>query len=302
MVSEGRAEVLHGRRVEREALDRLFEAVRGRQSRVLVVSGEPGVGKTALLQSAIESAPGFRVARAVGVESEMELAFAALQQLCAPMLDRLDRLPGPQQEALGVAFGLRGGNAPDRFLVGLAVLSLFSEVAEEQPLACVVDDAQWLDLASAQALVFVARRLLAESVALLIATREPNEELERLPRLVVEGLRDGDARALLGSALGVPLDERVRERIVAETRGNPLALLELPRGLTAAELAGGFGLPDAPGLAGRIEDSFRRRLAGLAAETQRLLLVAAAEPGGDPGLLWRAGPRRRGGGPAGGAT
>ena len=291
MVTEGPAEVLHGRRVEREALERLLEAVRGGQSRVLVVSGEPGVGKTALLESAIGSASGFRVARAVGVESEMELAFAALQQLCAPMLDRLDRLPGPQRDALGVAFGLRAGNAPDRFLVGLAVLSLLAEVAEEQPLVCVVDDAQWLDRASAQALVFVARRLLAESVALVLVTREPGDELEGLPKLVVEGLRDGDARALLGSALRVPLDERVRERIVAETRGNPLALLELPRGLTPAELAGGFGLLDAPGLSGRIEDSFRRRLAGLPAETQRLLLVAAAEPVGDPVLVWRAAER-----------
>ena len=288
MVTEGPAEVLHGRRGEREALERLLEAVRGGQSRVLVVSGEPGVGKTALLESAIGSASGFRVMRAVGVESEMELAFAALQQLCAPMLDRLDRLPAPQQDALGVAFGLRAGDAPDRFLVGLAVLSLLAEVAEEQPLVCVVDDAQWLDRASAQALVFVARRLLAESVALVLVTREPGDELEGLPKLVVEGLRDGDARALLGSALRVPLDERVRERIVAETRGNPLALLELPRGLTPAELAGGFGLLDAPGLSGRIEDSFRRRLAGLPAETQRLLLVAAAEPVGDPVLVWRA--------------
>jgi DNA-binding CsgD family transcriptional regulator len=288
MVSEGPAEVLHGRRVERELLDRLLKAVRGGQSRVLVVSGEPGVGKTALLQAAIESAPGVRVARAVGVESAMELAFAALQQLCAPMLDRLDRLPAPQQEALGVAFGLRAGNAPDRFLVGLAVLSLLAEVADEQPLVCVVDDAQWLDLASAQALVFVAHRLLAESVALLLATREPSEKLEGLPRLVVEGLRNDDARALLGSALRVPLDERVRERIVAETRGNPLALLELPRGLTPDELAGGFGLPDAPGLSGRIEDSFQSRVARLPAETRRLLLVAAAEPVGDPVLLWRA--------------
>jgi DNA-binding CsgD family transcriptional regulator len=291
MVTEGRAEVLHGRRVEREALDRLLEAVRGGESRVLVVTGEPGVGKTALLQSAIESASGFRVARAVGVESEMELAFAALQQLCAPMLDHLDRLPAPQQEALGVAFGLCGGNAPDRFLVGLAVLSLFSEVAEEQPLVCVVDDAQWLDLASAQALVFVARRLLAESIALVFVTREPGDELEGLPKLAVTGLASGDSRALLSSALGVPVDEHVRERIVAETRGNPLALLELPRGLTPAELAGGFGLPDAPGLSGRIEDSFRRRLAGLPAETQRLLLVAAAEPVGDPVLVWRAAER-----------
>jgi DNA-binding CsgD family transcriptional regulator len=288
MVTEGPAHAFHGRRVERRALEGLLEAVRGGHSRVLVVSGEPGVGKTALLHSAIGSASGFRVARAVGVESEMELAFAALQQLCAPMLDRLDRLPAPQQEALGVAFGLRAGNAPDRFLIGLAVLSLFSEVAEEQPLVCVVDDAQWLDRASAQALVFVARRLLAESVALLLATRQPSEELEGLPRLVVEGLRNGDARALLGSVVRVPLDERVRERIVAETHGNPLALLELPRGLTPDELAGGFGLPDAPGLSGRIEDSFQGRVARLPADTRRLLLVAAAEPVGDPVLLWRA--------------
>ena len=291
MVIEGPAEELHGRRSERQALEGLLAAVRGGQSGVLVVCGEAGIGKTALLESAIGSASGFQFARAVGVESEMELAFAALQQLCAPMLDRLDRLPTPQQDALGVAFGLRAGNAPDRFLVGLAVLSLFSEVAEALPLLCVVDDAQWLDRASAQALVFVARRMLAESVALVLVTREPGDDLEGLPKLAVEGLASGDARALLSSALGVPLDERVRERIVAETRGNPLALLELPRALTPAELAGGFGLPDAPGLAGRIEDSFRRRLAGLPAETQRLLLVAAAEPVGDPVLLWRAAER-----------
>ena len=287
MVTEGPAEVLHDRRDEREVLDRLLAAVRGGQSRVLVVSGEPGVGKTALLDFAINSASGSGCAGGwCGVE--MELAFAALQQLCAPMLDRLDRLPAPQQDALGVAFGLQAGDAPDRFLVGLAVLSLFSEAAAQEPLLCVVDDAQWLDRASAQSLVFVARRLLAESVALVLVTRAPSDELEGLPTLVVEGLRNGDARALLGSVLRVPLDERVRERIVAETRGNPLALLELPRGLTPAELAGGFGLPDAPGLSGRIEDSFRRRLAGLPAETQRLLLVAAADPVGDPVLVWRA--------------
>src|SRR3954468_10034970 len=291
MLANGAPEVLHDRRVEREALERLLAAVHGGQSRGLVVSGDPGVGKTALMESVIASASGFRVLRALGVESEMELAFAALQQLCAPMLDRLGRLPAPQQDALGVAFGLRAGTAPDRFLVGLAVLSLISAVAEERPLLCVVDDAQWLDRASAQALVFVARRLLAESVALVLVTREPGDELDGLPKLAVEGLRDGDARSLLGSALGVPLDERVRERIVAGTRGNPLALLELPRGWTPAELAGGFGLPDAPGLSGRIEDSFRRRCAGLPAETQRLLLVAAADPVGDPILLWRAAER-----------
>ena len=291
MVTEGPAEVLYGRRVEREALERLLDEVRRGQSRVLVVSGEPGVGKTALLESASGSVSGFRVARAVGVESEMELAFAALQQLCAPLLDRVDRLPAPQRDALGVAFGLRAGDAPDRFLVGLAVLSLLAEVAEEQPLLCVVDDAQWLDRASAQALVFVARRLLAESVALVLVTREPTEELQGFQELRVEGLSNGDAHALLGSAVRVPLDERVRERLVAETRGNPLALLELPRGLTPAELAGGFGLLDTPGLSGRIEDSFRRRLAGLPADTQRLLLVAAAEPVGDPVLVWRAADR-----------
>jgi DNA-binding CsgD family transcriptional regulator len=288
MVTEGPAEVLHGRREEREALERLLEAVRGGQSRVLVVSGEAGVGKTALLQAAIGSASGFLVMRAVGVESEMELAFAALQQLCAPLLDRLERLPVPQRDALGVAFGLRAGDAPDRFLVGLAVLSLLAEVAAQQPLVCVVDDAQWLDRASAQALVFVARRLLAESVALVFVTRDPGVELEGLSRLVVEGLGDGDARALLGSAVRGPLDERVRERIVAETRGNPLALLELPRGSTPGELAGGFGLLDASGLSGRIEDSFQRRFVRLPVETQRLLLVAAAEPVGDPVLVWRA--------------
>src|ERR1700744_1216691 len=279
MVIDGPGDLLHDRRRECEVIGRLLEDVRGGQSQVLVMCGEPGVGKTALLGSAAKFASGFSVLRTVGVESEMELTFAALQQFCAPLLDRLDQLPGPQPDGLAVALGFRAGTPPDRFLVGLAVLSLLSEVAEEQPLLCVVDDAQWLDRASAQALVFVARRLLAESVALIFATRDPGEEFEGLPKLAVEGLPNGDARALLGSALGVPLDERVRQRIVAETRGNPLALLELPRGLTPAELAGGFGLLDAPGLSGRIEDGFRARLAGLPAETQRLLLVAAAEPG-----------------------
>jgi DNA-binding CsgD family transcriptional regulator len=284
---------LRGRDEELRVLDGLLEAVRAGESRALVVRGEPGVGKTALLEYAVGewSESGFRVARAVGVESEMELAYAALHQLCAPVLDRVERLPGPQRDALGVAFGLSAGDAPDRFLLGLAVLSLVSEVAEERPLLCLVDDAQWLDRASAQALAFVARRLLAESVALVFAVREPSEELDGLPELVVKGLRDGDARALLDSAVRGPLDERVRERIVAETRGNPLALLELPRALTHAELAGGFGLPDARELSGRIEDSFRRRLEPLPVETRRLLLVAAAEPVGEPVLVWRAAER-----------
>jgi DNA-binding CsgD family transcriptional regulator len=282
---------------ERAALSQLLDAARAGRSGVLVMRGEPGVGKTALLDWAVESAAGLRVVRVAGVESEMELAFAALQQLCVPMLGKLAGLPAPQRAALGVAFGLNTGPAPDRFLVGLAVLSLLSEVAEQQPLLCVVDDAQWLDRASAQALAFVARRLLAEPVALVFATREPGEEFRGLPELPVGGLREGDARELLSSVIGGPLDERIRDRIVAETRGNPLALLELPRGVTPAELAGGFGLPGVPGLpggpgsSGRIEDSFRRRVEVLPAATQRLMLVAAAEPAGEPALVWRAAQR-----------
>jgi DNA-binding CsgD family transcriptional regulator len=280
--------MLLDRLAERATLSRLLDAARGGRSGVLVLRGVPGVGKTALLDYAIESAPGLRISQVAGVESEMELAFAALQQLCAPMLDGLVRLPDPQREALGVAFGLRAGQAPDRFLVGLAALSLLSDTAERQPLLCVVDDAQWLDRASAQTLGFVARRLLAEPIALVIAAREPGEEFRELPELLVEGLRHDDARELLGSVIMGPLDEQVRERVVAETHGNPLALLELPRGKTPAELAGGFGLPDVPGLPGKIEDSFRGRLEALPVAAQRLLLVAAAEPGGDPVLMWRA--------------
>jgi DNA-binding CsgD family transcriptional regulator len=273
---------------ERAALSQLLDAARAGRSGVLVVRGEPGVGKTALLDWAVGSAAGLRVARVAGVESEMELAFAALQQLCAPMLDKLEGLPDPQRAALGVAFGLSAGAAPDRFLVGLAVLSLLSEAAGQQPLLCVVDDAQWLDRASALVLGFVARRLLADPVALVFATHEPGEEFRGLPELVVTGLGEGAARELLCSVLGGPLDERVRDRIVAETRGNPLALLELPRGVRPAELTGGFGVP---GSSGRIEESFRRRLEGLPAATRRLMLVAAAEPTGDPALVWRAAER-----------
>jgi DNA-binding CsgD family transcriptional regulator len=279
---------LLGRRSESEALQTLLDAIRGGESRALVLRGEAGVGKTALLDHAIERATGFRVARAVGVQSEMELPFAGLHQLCASMLDRLACLPDPQRNALGTAFGLAVGSAPDLFLVGLAVLSLFSEVAEEHPLLCVVDDSQWLDQASLRALAFVARRLGQEAVALIFAVREPSEQLERLPELLVEGLGNGEARSLLGTLFGWPLDERVRDRIVAETHGNPLALLELPRGLKPGEPVGGFWLPVALPLSGRIEESFRRRFEQLPTDTQRLLLVAAAEPVGDPMLLWRA--------------
>ncbi|HEY2441152.1 MAG TPA: LuxR C-terminal-related transcriptional regulator [Solirubrobacteraceae bacterium] len=279
------------RYVERGMFDRFLGRVRGGQSSVLVVRGEPGIGKTALLDYTVESAFGFRVVRADGVESEMELPFAGLQQLCAPMLDRLDRLPGPQRDALGVAFGLSAGDPPDRFVVALAVLSLLSEAAGERPLLVVVDDAQWLDRASATVLAFVARRLLAEPVALVFATREPSEELSGLPELVVEGLGGDDARALLRSVVHARLDEGVERRFLAEARGNPLALLEVPRGLTASELAGGFGLPVAVPVPRRIEESFRRRLAMLPADTRRLLVVAAAEPVGDPVLVWRAAER-----------
>jgi DNA-binding CsgD family transcriptional regulator len=279
---------LTGRRAECDVLDRLAEAVRAGESRALIVHGEPGVGKTALLEYLAGRASGCRVARAGGVQSEMELAFAVLHQLCAPMLDRLERLPAPQRDALRTAFGLSAGPAPDRFLIGLAALGLLSEVAGDRPLVCIVDDEQWLDSASAQVLAFVARRLGAESVGLVFGARVPTGDLAGLPELVIGGLREDDARALLDSALTGPLDARVRDQIVAEARGNPLALLELPRGWTAAELAGGFGLPGAIPLAGRIEESFRRQLGALPAQPRRLLELAAAEPTGDPVLVWRA--------------
>jgi DNA-binding CsgD family transcriptional regulator len=286
---------LRGRRGERAALDRLLDTARAGHSAVLVVRGEPGIGKTALLEYAASRAAGFRVVRAGGVESEMELPFAGLHQLCGPMLDRLDRLPGPQRDALRVAFGLAEGDAPDRFLVGLAVLSLLADVAEDQPLFCLVDDAQWLDQSSLQSLAFAARRLLADPVALVFAVREPGDERELagLPGLTVTGLGDLDARVLLASAARGRLDAQVADRIVAETRGNPLALLQLPRGLSPADLAGGFWLPDTWPLASRIERSFQLQFQSLPRETQRLLLTAAAEPAGDVALLWRAAGRQQ---------
>jgi DNA-binding CsgD family transcriptional regulator len=281
---------LTDRRDECGVLDRLVDAVRSGESRALVVRGDAGVGKSVLLDylAGRASGVGCRVARVVGVQSEMELAFAGLHQLCAPMLGGAERLPVPQRDALRTAFALSAGPPPDRFFVGLAVLSLLSEVTEDRPLVCVVDDEQWLDQASAQALGFVARRLAADPVALVFAARDPGAELAGLPELEVTGLADSDARALLESALAGPLDARVADLVVAETRGNPLALLELPRGLTTAELAGGFGLPGAAPLAGRIEDSFLRRLEALPAEARRLLQLAAADPSGDRALVWRA--------------
>jgi DNA-binding CsgD family transcriptional regulator len=288
---------LTGRHAECDMIDRLVAAVRAGDSRTLVVRGEPGVGKTALLEYLAGQASDCRVVRAVGIQSEMELTFAVLHQLCAPMLDRLERLPAPQRDALRTAFGLSAGVAPDRFLIGLAALGLMSELAGERPLVCIVDDEQWLDSASAQVLGFLARRLEAESVGLVFGARIPTGDLAGLPELVVEGLQVDDARALLESALTGPLDARVRDQIIAEAHGNPLALLELPRGQTAAELAGGFGLPDAVSLSssisGTIEESFRRRIDALPPGTRHLLLLAAADPTGDPALMRRAAGRLR---------
>lgn len=284
--------MLLNRRRECLLLDQLVADVRAGESRALVVRGEAGIGKTALLDHALDQASGFRLVRAAGVEAEQELAFAAVHQVCAPMLDRLTRLPVPQQRALGTAFGLSAGSPPDRFTVGLAVLGLFAEVARERPLLCVVDDAQWLDHASAQVLAFAARRLLAESVAMIFAVRETDEQAEvsvlaGLAELVVTGLSDEHARAMLAAAHPWAVDDRVLERIVAESHGNPLALLELPRGFTPMELAGGFGLGGVA-VPHRIEESFRRQIATLSPATRRVLLVAAAEPVGDPVTVWRA--------------
>ena len=291
MVTRSPGAQLLGRKRECEVLERLLDAARGGHGGVLVVHGEPGVGKTALLEYAVEAAQEFRVARTAGVEGEMELAYAALQQLCSPILELTERLPQPQRDALAVAFGHSAGPAPNPFLVGLAALGLLSEAAEEQPLLCVVDDAQWLDRASARALAFVARRLLAEQIALVFGARQLGDALAGFPELHVGPLGHRDAHALLESALPARLDAQVLERIVVETHGNPLALLELPRGLTPTQLAGGFGLPAALPLSARIEESFTRRLARLPVDARRLLLVAAADPVGDLALVWRAAQR-----------
>jgi DNA-binding CsgD family transcriptional regulator len=279
---------LFGRQREQDVLERLLNNARDSHGAVLVLHGNPGVGKTALLDYLEEAGSDFGIVRAAGVEQEIEIDYAALQQLCSPILDLIERLPEPQRDALSVAFGLNSGKAPSQFLVGIAVLGLLAEAAEEQPLLCIVDDVQWLDGASARALAFVARRLLAEQIALVFATREVADALSRFPQVAVGPLGRRDARALLQSVFPAALDESVLQRIVAETGGNPLAILELPRGLTPAQLAGGFGLPAASSLSTGIERSFMRRLSKLPRDAQRLLLLAAAEPVGDPALLWRA--------------
>ncbi|MEW2044309.1 AAA family ATPase [Streptomyces sp. NPDC005476] len=290
MASRGARAGLLGRDSECKALDELVAGARAGRSGVLVLRGEPGIGKTELLRHLLGRATGCRTIRAAGVQSEMELSYAGLHQLCAPLLSGLDQLPEPQRDALGTAFGLRAGAAPDRFLVGLATLSLIADAGGGQPLVCVVDDAQWLDMASALTLEFVGRRLLAESVVLVFAVREPSagHTFGSLPELSLAGLIERDSRTLLDSVVTGPLDERVRDRIVAESRGNPLALLELPRGLTTAEMAGGFGRPDASPLSSQIEQGFLRRVQALPSETRRLLFIAAAEPLGDVTLLRRA--------------
>src|SRR3954454_11423481 len=283
--------MLRGRQEEFAVLDGLLDEARAGRSGVLILRGQAGIGKTALLEHASASAPDFRLSRAAGIESEMELAFAALHQLCAPVLDFVDRLHAPQREALEITFGVSGGAAPDRFLLALATLSLFSEAAQERALLCVVDDAQWLDRASAQVLGFVARRLRAEPVALLVAARQTTDAFAGLPELLIDGLDDAEARKLLASVIPGRLDDRVADQLVAEAHGNPLALIELPRGLSPAQMAGGFGLPAALSLQGRIEQSFLLRLDALPENSQRLLLVAAAEPLGDPAVLWGAAQR-----------
>ena len=281
---------LQGRREEQQLLDGVVRDVRAGQSRVLVVRGEAGAGKTALLDYLAERAGSGRVIRAAGVEPEAEIAYAGLQQIVAPLMGHLDRLAEPQRAALSTAFGMSTGPAPEALIIGLAVLGLLAEGAAEKPLVCVVDDVQWMDRMSEVVLTFVARRLDAESVALVFGARCQGEEriLDGLPELQVEGLAEADARVLLESALNGPVDARVRDRIIAETRGNPLALLELPRGLSQAELAFGFGgLTTAP-VVNRVEAGFRRRIAELPPQTRTLFLAAAVEPTGDVQLLRRA--------------
>ena len=290
MMTAARPPGFLGRTSERERLDRLLATAGGGQSAVLVVRGEAGIGKSALVQYATRQISGFRLAQVTGVEAEMELPFAGVHQLCAPMLDRIGALPVPQAEALRVALGVATGSPPDRFLISLATISLLSAVAEDRPLLCIVEDAQWLDAASGLVLGFVARRLLAEPVAIVIALREPSDrhDFDGLPELQLRGLPEEDANALFLRAVPGRLDDGVRDRIVAETRGNPLALLDLPERMSAAELAGGFKLLGANDLPRRLEDHYRQRAGELPEATQRLLLLAAAEPMGDATLVWHA--------------
>ncbi len=282
-----------GRTRERARLDGLLADARTGRSAALVISGEPGIGKTALLRYAARQASGLRIAQIAGVQAEMELPFAGVHRLCAPMFERLDGLPEPQRDALSVALGVSTGEPPNRFLVALAVLSLLCAVAEDRPLLCLVDDAHWLDDASGQALGFVARRLLAESVAIVFVVREPSagHAFDGLPEMGVRGLADDDARALLSRAVPGPLDDHVRDRLIAETGGNPLALGELAHNLSAAERAGGHAVSDARDVPRQVEDQYLRRVDVLPEATRRLILLAAADALGDAALVWRAAER-----------
>jgi len=290
-VSEHDHQPLLGRARELGILRRLLDGARDGRAGVLVVRGEPGIGKTALLDWLAGQAPGFRVIRGLGVESEMELPFAGLHQLCAPLLSRLGSLPGPQQRALSVALGLTDGDNPDRFLVAMAALSLMAEAAEDQPLLCVVDDAHWLDQASAQVLGFVGRHLQAEPLVLILATRPPAAgagHLAGLREVTLGGLDKESAQTLLKRVLPGQVDESVRQRIVEETHGNPLALIELCHGPGPAGLAGGFAFPAIADLPGSIEDQYIARLQQLPPPTRQLLLLAAADMTAETALIYRA--------------
>ncbi|MFG2884775.1 ATP-binding protein [Streptomyces sp. NPDC048297] len=277
-----------GRQRECGGIDGLLRAVRSGDGSALVLLGAAGIGKTALLDHTARQASDARLARISGVEAEKEFAYSALQQLCTPLLDLRGLLPAPQRDALGVALGLEPGSAPDRFVVGMAVLGLLSEASRQRPVVCLIDDAQWVDTVSLQVLSFVARRLHAEPVGMLFATRTGDEALAGLPRLELSGLRDEDAGRLLDTVLLAPLDERVRGRILAEAHGVPLAVLELARRATPGQLAGGFAVPDLSTPSARIESLYADRVAALPHESRLLLLIAAAEPLGDPVLIWRA--------------
>jgi predicted ATPase len=282
------SQLLIGRTNECQVLATFLASTRRGEGGAMVLNGEAGIGKTALLEYAIALARGLNVFRAVGIEAERELPYAALIELCRPGVSEVERLPESQRNAIEVVFGRRNANAPDRMLVGLAFLSLLSSLSSKVPLLCVVDDTQWLDISSAQVIAFAARRVSRQPVAFLFGARTLTDEVRGLPNLLISGLAKQDSRALLTTVLPDRIDDRVADRLVAETHGNPLALLELPRGLTPAQLAGGFGLPVSGTLASVIEESYRRRLAKLPPDSRRLLLVAAADPTGDPGIVWAA--------------
>jgi DNA-binding CsgD family transcriptional regulator len=280
---------LVGRERELAALGELLSDVGVGRSRALVLSGAPGIGKTALLEEALESISSVQVIRVSGVESEAEIAYGALHGVWSRLsADGVSGLPEPQRVAACTAFGLELGPAPNPFLVGLAMLNGLADLAEQTPLFLVVDDAQWLDRASASALAFVARRLRVEPIGVVFAVREPMAELSGLPELHVSGLAPDAARRVLASVLPAAVDEPIVERFIAETEGNPLALLELSHGLSATAIDSDVDRRDSRGLWLRLEESFQRRVEALEKSVGTFLLIAAAEPAGEPVLIWRA--------------